>query len=78
MAQNRLSVNCLVQVKTDNKLDFDEWLTYHLALGFDTIFVCDSGNRAWLDELCEKKGRDKVVLTPRDERICYPTCRKWR
>lgn len=71
MAQNRLSVNCLVQVKTDNKLDFDEWLTYHLALGFDTIFVCDSGNRAWLDELCEKKGRDKVVLTPRDERWQY-------
>ena len=70
MANNRLSVNCLVQVKTDNKLDFEEWLNYHIALGFDTIFVCDSGNRAWLDEICAKKG-DKVVLAPRDERWQY-------
>lgn len=70
MANNRLSVNCLVQVTTDNRLDFEEWLNYHIALGFDTIYVCDSGNRAWLDELCAKKG-DRVVLAPRDERWQY-------
>ena len=70
MSQKRLSVNCLVQVTGDNKLDFDEWLTYHLALGFDTIFVCDSGDHKWLDELCAKKG-DRVVLAPRDERWKY-------
>lgn len=70
MPQKRLSVNCLVQVKSDNRLDFEEWLNYHLALGFDAIFVCDSGNRQWLDELCAKKG-DRVVLAPRDERWQY-------
>ena len=41
MQNQRLAVNCLVQVKTDNRLDFEEWLNYHIALGFDTIFVCD-------------------------------------
>ena len=47
MAKDRLSVNCLVQVRTDNRLDFEEWVDYHVALGFDTIFVCDSGNRPY-------------------------------
>lgn len=67
MQNQRLAVNCLVQVKTDNRLDFEEWVNYHIALGFDTIFVCDSGNHEWLDEVCEKR-KQHVVLAPRDER----------
>ena len=70
MQNQRLAVNCLVQVKTDNRLDFEEWINYHIALGFDTIFVCDTGNRAWLDEVCAKR-KEHVVLAPRDERWQY-------
>lgn len=67
MQNQRLAVNCLVQVKTDNRLDFEEWINYHIALGFDTIFVCDTGNRVWLDEVCNRR-KEHVVLAPRDER----------
>lgn len=70
MQNQRLAVNCLVQVKTDNRLDFEEWINYHIALGFDTIFVCDTGNRAWLDEVCNRR-KEHVVLAPRDERWQY-------
>lgn len=70
MQNQRLAVNCLVQVKTDNRLDFEEWINYHIALGFDTIFVCDAGNRTWLDEVCNKR-KEHVVLAPRDERWQY-------
>lgn len=70
MQNQRLAVNCLVQVKTDNRLDFEEWINYHIALGFDTIFVCDSGNRTWLDDICNKR-KEHVVLAPRDERWQY-------
>lgn len=70
MQNQRLAVNCLVQVKTDNRLDFEEWVNYHIALGFDTIFVCDTGNRAWLDEVCNRR-KEHVVLAPRDERWQY-------
>jgi len=70
MQNQRLAVNCLVQVKTDSRLDFEEWVNYHIALGFDTIFVCDTGNRAWLDEVCAKR-KEHVVLAPRDERWKY-------
>lgn len=70
MAKDRLSVNCLVQVRTDNRLDFEEWLGYHVALGFDTIFVCDSGNHEWLEDVCKRRP-EHVVLAPRDERWQY-------
>lgn len=70
MAKDRLSVNCLVQVRTDNRLDFEEWVDYHVALGFDTIFVCDGGNRTWLEDVCRRR-TEHVVLAPRDERWQY-------
>jgi len=70
MTKDRLSVNCLVQVRTDNRLDFEEWLGYHVALGFDCIFVCDSGNHEWLDDVCKRRP-EHVVLAPRDERWQY-------
>ena len=70
MRNQRLAVNCLVQVNSDNRLDFEEWLNYHIALGFDTIFVCDNGNHSWLDEVCEKR-REHVTLAPRDERWAF-------
>lgn len=70
MQNNRLAVNCLVQVTSDNRLDFEEWVNYHIALGFDTIFVCDMGRHTWLDEVCAKL-KDHVVLAPRDERWHY-------
>lgn len=66
----RLAVNALLQVKDGNRLDVEEWLKYHVALGFDTIFVCDSGNHAWLEEVCEKL-KDHVVLAPRSENWAY-------
>lgn len=66
MAQNRFSVNCLVQVDTDNRLDVVEWLDYHVALGFDTIFVFDTAERKWLDAECEKR-KAHVELVPRSE-----------
>lgn len=70
MRNQRLAVNCLVQVNSDNRLDFEEWLNYHIALGFDTIFVCDNGNHAWLDEVCEKR-REHVTLAPRNENWAF-------
>lgn len=70
MQNQRLAVNCLVQVKTDSRLDFEEWVNYHIALGFDTIFVCDTGNRTWLDDVCARR-KEHVVLAPRDERWKY-------
>lgn len=70
MARDRLSVNCLVQVRTDNRLDFEEWLGYHVALGFDCIFVCDSGNHQWLEDVCKRRP-EHVVMAPRDDRWQY-------
>lgn len=64
MPNNRLSVNCLVQVDTDNRLDVVEWLDYHVALGFDTIFVFDTAERKWLDVECDKR-KAHVELVPR-------------
>lgn len=64
--QQQIAVNCLVHVTTNNPQDFTEWLEYHIALGFNLVYVFDSGNRAWLDTLCEKY-RENVVLVPRDE-----------
>lgn len=61
-----VKVNCLVRVNTDNELDFSEWLQYHIALGFDCVYVFDSGNRLWLDGLCEKY-REHAVLVPRND-----------
>lgn len=61
-----LCVNCLVQVTTDNSQDFNEWLEYHISLGFDLIYVFDTGVRGWLDGMCDKY-RDHVVLVPRDD-----------
>ena len=40
-----MNIHCLVQVN-GNELDFAEWLDYHIALGFDTIFVFNNGNHA--------------------------------
>ena len=59
-------VQCLVRVTTNRSVDFVEWLEYHLALGFDGITVFDTGNRSWLDGVCEKYGQ-KVTVAPRNE-----------
>lgn len=56
--------NCLLHVFGDRQNEVAEWLDYHLALGFDSVYVYDSGNRPWLDGLCERYG-DKVRLMPR-------------
>ena len=66
MAKQMLSVNCLVQVTTSNHQDFTEWLEYHIALGFDRIYVFDTDVRGWLDGICDKY-RDHVTLVPRDD-----------
>lgn len=70
MISNRLAVNCILQVKDNNRLDVEEWLKYHIALGFDNIFVCDSGNHTWLDEVCMKL-KDFVTLAPRKPEWAY-------
>lgn len=56
-------VNALVRVSTNNELDFNEWLDYHIALGFNRIFVYDSGNHGWLPEACRKR-EEHVTLVP--------------
>lgn len=61
-----LLVNCLVRVSTDNQQDFVEWLEYHIAMGFDCIFVFDTGHRGWLDGVCEKY-REHVTMVPRND-----------
>ena len=61
-----MKINCLVQVNGNSELDFAEWLDYHIALGFDTIHVFDSGNKVWLDSVCERR-RDHVVRVPRKD-----------
>lgn len=58
-----LPVNALVQLTTNNELDFNEWLDYHVALGFDRIFVYDSGSHGWLPEACRKRS-ERVTLVP--------------
>ena len=59
-----MRLNCLVQVN-GNELDFIEWIDYHIALGFDAIFVFNNGNHTWLNNICEAR-RDKVVLVPNE------------
>ena len=59
-------VQCLVRVTTNRSIDFVEWIEYHLALGFDGITVFDTGNRSWLETVCEKYGQ-KVTVAPRNE-----------
>ena len=61
-----LLINCLVRVSTDNQQDFVEWLEYHIAMGFDCIFVFDTGHRGWLDGVCEKY-REHVTFVPRND-----------
>jgi hypothetical protein len=59
-----MKLNCLVQVN-GNELDFVEWLDYHIALGFDAIFVFNNGNHTWLNAVCESR-KDKVVVVPNE------------
>lgn len=59
-------LNCLLHVFGDRPNEVSEWLDYHLQLGFDLVYVYDSGNRPWLDALCERYG-EKVKLMPRAE-----------
>ena len=56
-------VNALVRVSTNNELDFNEWLDYHIALGFNRIYVYDSGSHGWLPEACRKR-EEHVTLVP--------------
>lgn len=60
---NKIPVNALVRVTTNNELDFNEWLDYHIALGFNRIFVYDTGNHGWLAEACRRRA-ENVVLVP--------------
>lgn len=60
---NKTPVNALVRVTTNNELDFNEWLDYHIALGFNRIFVYDTGNHGWLAEACRRRS-ENVVLVP--------------
>lgn len=63
MSQERIQVNCLVQVLGNNELDFCEWVDYHIALGFDTIYVFDAGEKPWLQGVCTRR-KNHVVLVP--------------
>lgn len=56
-------VNALVRVSTNNELDFNEWLDYHIALGFNRIYVYDTGSHGWLPESCRKR-EEHVTLVP--------------
>ena len=56
-------VNALVRVSTNNELDFNEWLDYHIALGFNRIYVYDTGSHGWLPEACRKR-EEHVTLVP--------------
>lgn len=57
-------VNALVQLTTNNELDFNEWLDYHVALGFDRIFVYDTGNHGWLPDACLKRSEHVTLVPP--------------
>ena len=61
-----MNIHCLVQVN-GNELDFAEWLDYHIALGFDAIFVFNNGNHNWLNAVCERRADKNVVVVPGDE-----------
>ena len=61
-----MNIHCLVQVN-GNELDFAEWLDYHIALGFDAIFVFNNGNHNWLNAVCERRADKNVVIVPGDE-----------
>lgn len=56
-------VNALVRVSTNNELDFNEWLDFHIAIGFDRIYVYDAGSHGWLPEACRKR-EEHVTLVP--------------
>lgn len=60
---NHIKVNALVRVSTNNELDFNEWIDYHLAVGFDYIYVYDTGCHSWLPNICAKHS-DRVVFVP--------------
>jgi len=64
MAQ--IFINCLVRVTTENPQDFVEWLEYHIAMGFDRIFVFDTGCRSWLDGIVDRY-REHVTFVPRND-----------
>ena len=61
-----MNIHCLVQVN-GNELDFAEWLDYHIALGFDAIFVFSNGNHPWLNAVCERRADKNVVIVPGDD-----------
>lgn len=58
-----MNIHCLVQVN-GNELDFAEWLDYHIALGFDAIFVFSNGTHPWLNAVCERRADKNVVIVP--------------
>ena len=58
-----MNIHCLVQVN-GTELDFAEWLDYHIALGFDAIFVFSNGDHPWLNAVCERRADKNVVVVP--------------
>jgi len=58
-----MNIHCLVQVN-GTELDFAEWLDYHVALGFDAIFVFSNGDHPWLNAVCERRADKNVVVVP--------------
>lgn len=65
-----MNVHCLVQVN-GNELDFAEWLDYHIALGFDAIFVFNNGKHDWLNGVCERRKEHDVVVVPGEANWTY-------
>lgn len=59
-------INCLLQVKGNRKLDLIEWIEYHIALGFNKIYVFSYENKDWLSSIVKKY--NNVILLNIDEK----------
>lgn len=54
---------CICAIAKNEDLYLDEWITYHLALGFKHIFLYDNHDTPTLERILRSRGYTPAVLT---------------
>lgn len=58
-----MSEACICAIAKNEDLYLDEWITYHLALGFKHIFLYDNHDKPILEKLLRSRGHNSDILT---------------
>ena len=70
----------LCAIQKDGLYYIDKWVDYHLALGFDTIYIYDNSDDFELQQWQQRRNRDQVVVQhfpgSKQQRPAYIDCAK--